>query len=173
MKIQTRKMILMSLMISAALVLSFIESMIPMPSVIPGAKIGLANIVTLLALLTLKPNDAFMVLNVRIILGSVFVGGFSGFLYSAGGGLLSFVMMFTVLKLLKGKVGTVGVSVTGAYFHSLGQVVVAIILVHNWRIVLYLPMILAVSIAAGIFVGMITQVLLSHKTIDKLFKTSV
>lgn len=170
MKNRTRKTVLMGIMVSAALILGIIESLLPMPSVMPGAKLGLANIITMLAIMLMTPSEALAILLVRILLGSIFIGGFSSFLYSLGGGVVSYLAMLLVKRLLDGRIGPVGISVTGAYFHSVGQVTVAAVMISNWRIVSYLPVILAASIAAGMFIGFLSQGLLVHGTIRKLFE---
>lgn len=167
---KTRKIVLMGIMVSAALILGIVESLLPMPAVMPGAKVGLANIITMLAIMLMTPLEALAILLVRIVMGSIFIGGFSSFLYSLGGGLLSYFAMLTIKKVLSGRVGPVGISVTGAYFHSVGQVVVAAIMISNWRIVSYLPVILAASVAAGLFIGFLSQGLLNHGTIRRLFE---
>lgn len=171
MKGNTRKLVIMSLLVAVALILSLVENMLPMPNFVPGAKLGLANIVTMIAVLMLTPYEALVVLMARILLGSIFIGGVSGFLYSLGGGILSFVAMILVLRLLGTKISPVGVSATGAYFHSLGQVLVAAVMIQNLRIVAYLPVILATSLIAGVFVGFVANNLLEMPIMRSLFRS--
>ncbi len=147
----------MGLFVGMALVLHLVERMLPIPFIVPGAKLGLANIITIVSLIVLGYKDAFFILFARIILSSIFGGGVSGFLYSLSGGLLSLVMMMLIIKFADEKVSLIGVSVTGAFFHSLGQVIMATLLFQNIRLLGYLPMMLMTSIVSGIFIGIVGE----------------
>ncbi|MCR5030270.1 MAG: Gx transporter family protein [Selenomonadaceae bacterium] len=149
----TRKLIFMGLLVAAALALSFVESFLFLP-VFPGAKLGLANIVTVAALYILpQARDAALVLAVRVILGGVFVGGASVF-YSAAGAALSFLVMW-FLKRARG-FGVVSVSMAGGFFHNIGQLLAAAALVSSTSFFLaYLPVLGLAGLAAGFFVGFV------------------
>ncbi len=161
---QTKKLALRSLFVSIALVLHVAESMIPLPVLTPGAKLGLANVITMIVVVLLGYKEAFGILLARIMLGSIFGGGVSGFLYSFAGGMLSLIMMALLIKFAKSKVSMIGISVTGAFFHSFGQVVVAALMLQNIRILSYLPVLLLTSIGAGIFVGYVSKALMPYLT---------
>ena len=173
---QTKKLAIRAMFVSIALVLHVAESMIPLPILTPGAKIGLANVITMIAVVLLGYKEAFGILTARVIIGSIFGGGVSGFLYSFSGGMLSLVMMAVLIKFLGKYVSMIGVSVTGAFFHSLGQVGVAAIMLQNIRILSYLPVLLLTSIGAGIFVGYVSKALIPYLKphVEKTFEfTSV
>ncbi len=157
MSVNTKKISVMGLFIAIALVLHLIERMLPIPFIVPGAKLGLANIITIVSLIVLGYKDTFLILFVRIILSSIFGGGVSGFLYSISGGLLSLVMMMLLIKFANEKVSLIGVSVTGAFFHSLGQIIMAMVLFQNIRLLGYLPIMLMTSIVSGIFIGLVGE----------------
>jgi len=159
---RTKKLAIRSLFVSIALVLHIAESMIPLPVLTPGAKIGLANIITMIAVVLMGYKEAFGILIARIMIGSIFGGGVSGFLYSFSGGMLSLVMMTLLIIFAKDRVSMIGISVTGAFFHSLGQVVVAALMLQNVRILSYLPVLLLTSIGAGIFVGYVSKALIPY-----------
>lgn len=159
---RTKKLAIRSLFVSIALVLHIAESMIPLPVLTPGAKIGLANIITMIAVVLMGYKEAFGILIARIMIGSIFGGGVSGFLYSFSGGMLSLVMMTLLIMLAKDKISMIGISVTGAFFHSLGQVIVAALMLQNVRILSYLPVLLLTSIGAGIFVGYVSKALIPY-----------
>ena len=95
-KIDTRKTTLLSLMVGYSLILYIIEGFIPNPmiAVFPGAKLGLSNIITLVALMTFGLKDTFIILTVRIILSTIFTGPISYLMFSIGGGYLSLIAMY-------------------------------------------------------------------------------
>jgi len=158
----TKRLAIRALFVSLALVLHVAENMIPMPVLTPGAKIGLANVITMIAVVLLGYREALGILIARIILGSIFGGGPSGFLYSFAGGMLSLVSMTVLIKLAKDHVSMIGISVTGAFFHSVGQVIVAALMLQNVRILSYLPVLLLTSIGAGIFIGYVSKSLMPY-----------
>ena len=159
---KSRKIVYIGLLVSQALVLHIFENMIPVPFVTPGAKLGLANLVTVLALYTLRKREAFLVLFLRLTLGSIFGGSLSAFMYSAAGGILSFLSMVCIKELFKDKVSIIGVSATGAVFHNIGQVLVASSIVNNIAVTLYLPVLSTVGIVTGIFIGITSNLLIQH-----------
>lgn len=150
---KTRKIALMSLYISIALMLNIFENFLPTRYLVPGAKLGLANVITMLSLITLGKRDTMMILFIRVLLGSIFGGGVSGFLYSVSGAIFSFMSMTLVIALFKSKISMIGISATGAFFHSVGQVIMASMIIQNIRIFSYLPMLLFASIITGVFIG--------------------
>ncbi len=160
---ETRKLVYMGLLVAAALALSFVESFLPSP-VLPGAKLGLANIVTVTALYTLpKTGDAARVLAARVILGGVFAGGASLF-YSAAGAVLSFLAM-TILK-RTGLFGVVPISAAGGFFHNLGQLSAAAVVLSSAAVWSYLPVLGVAGLAAGFLIGLVVEGLLK-KTVWK------
>ena len=114
-----------------ALALSYTERFIPLQLVIPlpGVKLGLANIVTLVALYLWKPRHAFAILVPRCILGAIFGGGITGLLFSLTGGLLALAIMAGAKKLPVFSV--YGVSMLGAAAHNVGQILAAMVLMRS------------------------------------------
>lgn len=159
----TSKMVYISLLVAQASVLSLFERMIPVPFIAPGAKLGLANLVTVIAIYTLDDyKDAFLVLLLRLILSTMFGGNVSSFLFGLSGGILSFVAMIVVKELGKDKVSIIGVSTTGAVFHNIGQLLVSAIMVKNIGVMLYLPVLSVAGIGTGIFVGVTANYAVNH-----------
>ena len=152
---ETRKLVFMGLLVAAALALSFVESFLP-PLVLPGAKLGLANIVTVVALYALpRPRDAAMVLAARVLLGGVFAGG-ATLVYSASGAALSFCVMLLLQK--AGRFGIVPVSAAGGFFHNAGQLVAASVTTSSSALALaYLPPLGGLGLLAGGFVGIVAR----------------
>ena len=129
-----------------------IEAQIPAPIPIPGIKLGLANIITVFAIFAYTPKDALLILSVRVFMG------ISTLLYSAAGGLMCFMVMLLVRKILTDKQLWVA-SVIGAVFHNIGQITVAIVVTGTPGIIVYLPILMVSGIAAGLFTGLCTQFL--------------
>lgn len=162
-----RKMIYISLLIAMSLVLHIFEGMIPVPFITPGAKLGLANIITVIALYTLNYKEAFLVLFLRILLSVMFGGSVSRLLYSLSGGILSYIFMVITKSLGKDKVSIIGVSCVGAVFHNIGQLFAASLIVETMSVMLYLPVMSVAGIGTGIFVGITSNFAVEH--LKKIF----
>ncbi|MBQ7955450.1 MAG: Gx transporter family protein [Lachnospiraceae bacterium] len=150
---KTKKIVSLALFTALALILSLIESAFPPLAPIPGIKLGLANIITLIILLNYTPADAFLALLVRIILTSFFAGQAMYLLYSMAGGLLCFLAMWSVHRLLKGHFVFL-TSMMGGCFHNIGQVLMAFILTRTAGVLSYLPILLISGILTGLFTGL-------------------
>ena len=168
----TRRIVFISILVAQALVLYVVESMIPVPFVTPGAKLGLSNIVTLMALYILDFKDVFLIVILRIMLATLIGGTLSSFFYSIAGGLLSLFAMYAIKRAGKEKVSIIGVSILGAVFHNIGQVLVAAFIIQNIMIVTYLPILLIAGIGTGIFIGFTGRYLLVYLKRLALYKTN-
>jgi len=157
MKSNVKQITLCAILISMALVLSYIEHFIPLQMFVPlpGVKLGLANIVTLMALYFLGYKDAFTVLSIRCILGAVFGGGISGFAFSITGGLLAMFVM-CIFKQCKG-ISIYGVSMSGAAAHNIGQIVIATFIVSNYSVMYYIPVLMIAGFITGTLIGIVSQ----------------
>lgn len=158
MRISTKRLCYMAVLTAIALTIFVIEAQIPVIAPVPGMKLGLANIITVYAMFRMGPKDTLLILLARIVLGSMFAGGFSAMLYSLAGGLLCYLAMLLLRKFLTEK-QIWAASIVGAMCHNIGQVLVAMLVVGSWRIAYYLPILLAVSIPTGAFTGLCAQVL--------------
>lgn len=160
---KTTKMIYMSLLVSMALILSLIERMIPVPFIAPGAKLGLANLVIIISVYTLDNyKESFTVLVLRIILSTLLGSSVSMLLYSICGGVLSFIITILVKELGGRHVSIIGVSASGAVFHNIGQLFAASLILNNFSVFLYLPILSIAGIGTGIFVGLSANYILAH-----------
>lgn len=156
-----KKMTTMALLTAAALTISVIEAQIPPLVPIAGVKIGLANVITLFALFILNRRETFCILIMRIVLGSIFSGRVSGFIYSFTGG----VLCFAAAAVLKRFIGTKSVWILGvvsAIFHNVGQLAAAVAVTGTKEIVIYFPVLLASAIVTGMFTGFTAQLLLDR-----------
>ena len=160
-KLKTRKLTLLACLSAIALTIFMVEAQIPALVPIPGIKLGLANIVTVFAVFVLGPRDAACVLTVRIFLGAVFAGNFSTILYSAAGGACAILVTIVLRKFLTKKQLWVA-GALGAIAHSLGQMAMAVALTGTPGLVVYLPVMVAVSILTGTFTGLCAQFLVNR-----------
>ena len=129
-KMDIKKMTALAMFSVIALTIFTAESMIGPIVPIPGIKLGLANIVTLLVLVLYGPKEAVFVLIVRILLGSMFGGQMISFFYSLSGGILCWLVMSLISALLKKKF-LVLISMCGAAAHNIGQILAAIVITHS------------------------------------------
>lgn len=153
----TRKMVILSLLVSQALVLHVIERMIPVLIPVQGIKLGLANIISLFTIIIFGWKEAMLVVFLRTMLGSFFGGGVSSFLYSFTGGIISTIAMALLFKYGKKIFSIIAISVVGAVFHNIGQILVASMVVSNTNLFFYLPILLISAVITGIFIGLTVQ----------------
>ena len=163
---KTRKITLLACLSAIALTIFMVEAQIPALVPIPGIKLGLANIVTVFAVFTLGPREAASVLFVRIFLGAVFAGNFSTIFYSAAGGAAAICITILLRKLLNKKQLWVA-GTLGAISHSIGQMAMAITLTGTPGLIVYLPVMIAVSILTGTFTGLCAQFLVNRGNLWK------
>lgn len=151
--LSTQKLTILALFTTLSLAIFLLESMLPPLVPIPGIKLGLANIITLIVLLNYSPKDAFLVSVARILLASFFAGTFISFLYSLFGTILSLGAIIVSNRLL-GKKYIFITSIFGAMFHNTGQIIAAILLTSTPYIIAYLPILMISGIITGIFTGL-------------------
>lgn len=155
---KTQKIVTLSILLSISIVLSIVEGAITFG--IPGAKLGLANIITLVVMYLYSEKDAFTVVILRILLvGLVRTLGSPAFFLSLAGGLLAFLMMFVFKK--TNRFSLISVSVMGSLGHSVGQIVMAIFILDTPQLIWYFPFIFLIAIPTGIFVGLTSQKFIS------------
>jgi heptaprenyl diphosphate synthase len=150
----TKRIVLLSLLVAQALVLSIIESWIPVPVPVPGVKLGLANIITLIVIIFYGMKDALVVVLLRCILSSIFGGGITGFLFSMAGGILSTVVMYILYRKCSKVFSIIGISIAGAVSHNIGQIVIASFVMKDMAIYTILPVLLISGVVMGLFVGL-------------------
>ena len=151
------------MMVALAFTFSYLESLIPFNFGIPGVKLGLANLVVLVALYVMKPGEAFTIALIRILLAGLTFGNAYSLAYSLCGGILSFIVMYFARKT---KLSVIGVSMLGGICHNIGQIAVAAVLMTD-KIVYYLPVLLIAGLITGLLLGIVSKLI-----IDRLNKTS-
>ena len=143
----------MALLTAVAVVLGYIEHLIPMPGGIPGIKLGLANTVLLYAIYLLDAKSAFLLMVLKVGLSGLMYGGVSAMMFSFGGGLCSLVLVMMLLMKKLGGVSIIGVSVVGAVFHNVGQTAVAAFMVNTAALMGYVPFLLVAAVVTGVLTG--------------------
>ena len=140
-----------AILISMSLILFTVESLLPPLILPPGAKFGLANVVTVAALYLLSEVDALIILLTRIFLAGMFAGSPTIIFFSISGGLFSLAAM--ILLRYAGKFSIVGVSAAGGFFHNVGQIFAAIFFMNSQQIFFYLPILGTCGIFVGALIG--------------------
>lgn len=151
---------LYGMMTALAFLLSYVETLIPISLGVPGVKLGLANLVTIVSLYLLGPRPAGVIALVRVVLTGFTFGNLSMMMYSLAGAALSLLLMAVSRK--KDLFGTVGVSVIGGVGHNVGQLLVAAAVVENSSLLYYLPVLLAAGTAAGAVIGILGGILVKR-----------
>ena len=139
--------------LALALVCSYVESLIPISFGIPGVKLGLTNIVVILMLYTIGAKDAILISVLRIILAGFMFGNAFSIIYSLAGGILSFVVMLLLKN--TGKLKILSISTAGGISHNVGQLIVAALVVENYNILFYVPVLIIAGIITGFLIGLL------------------
>ena len=166
-----KKLTLMAVLTSAALIIFVIEAQIPLPIAVPGVKLGLANTVTLFALFysrgvargvdDLNVGDVFMILICRILLGALFTARMTALIYSLAGGLPALAVQAIMKRFVSGRqIWACGA--VGAAIHNIGQILAAMVVTGTPAIIAYLPVLIVTGIITGVLTGLITQLSLAR-----------
>ncbi len=156
----SRMTALCGVFIALAMVLSYLESLVPISFAIPGIKLGLANIVTIIALVKLGLKPALIISIGRVLLSGILFGNPATIMYSMAGALLSITVMFIVRKLKL--LAITGTSVCGAVAHNLGQLIVAAVVIENTKIFYYMAVLSISGIIAGILIGILAGIIIKN-----------
>lgn len=156
----SKKIARYALLVALAMVLSWLESLIPLSVAIPGVKLGLTNLVVLFALYRMSTADALAISLIRVLLVSITFGNAFAFAYSFAGAALSLLIMWALKK--SAKFSPVGVSVAGGVGHNLGQIMVAALVLENSGLFFYLPVLMISGIAAGVCIGLVGGIIIQR-----------
>ncbi|MDD3570404.1 MAG: Gx transporter family protein [Lachnospiraceae bacterium] len=138
-----------------SILMGYVEAIIPVPLPVPGIKLGLSNVIVLLALYVMGTKEAFYISIIRVFISALLFRGFLGFWYSMAGAFLSYIVM--VLAMKSDKMSTIGVSVLGGIFHNLGQIAVAIIILGRTVVVYLVPVLMVSGVATGFAIGVVAS----------------
>lgn len=164
----SKKLTLMALFTAAGLVLQIVESIIPVFISIPGGKLGLANIVSILNLSVFGGANALLIAVLRSFLGSMLYGGVMAVPYSVSGAVLSTLVMWFVKKYAGEHVSSVGIGVLGGVFHNTAQIFTASIIFGSGYIWSYLPVLIAVGTVSGAAVGYAAECVLRKTKLGEI-----
>lgn len=159
-KRRTQKIAIDGLLVALALVLGYVETLFPVNFAIPGIKLGLTNIVVLYALMAVGEKDAFVINVARILITGFLFGNGVSIIYSLAGGMLAYFVMLFAKELLKLHILTI--SILGAVFHNLGQIIVAMLLLKSVSVFWYLIVLWFSGILAGILTGLISGIIIKR-----------
>ncbi|MBQ3495256.1 MAG: Gx transporter family protein [Clostridia bacterium] len=157
---KSKKLTTLAILTALAMILSFVESLVPPIVPIPGIKIGLCNVAILFVLYKLGVKEACLVSIIRVVLVSMLFGNFQSMLFSLAGAALSLTAMALLKKVPR--FSLIGVSVAGAVSHNIGQIIMACIIMETNVIIYYLPFLLISGIVTGIVIGIVGALLLNR-----------
>lgn len=157
---KTKKIATYGVMAALAMILSYVEMQLPAFVAIPGVKMGLTNIVVIVALYKMGNKSAIFINIVRIIAVSLLFGTLMSFAFSFAGGMLSTLVMILLKK--TDKFSTVGVSVAGGVTHNIGQILAAMLLLNTKAIIWYLPVLWLSGILSGLLIGLIGAIIVKR-----------
>ena len=144
-----------AMLVALAMIFSYVESLIPISIGIPGIKLGVANLVTVLGIFFLEPCEVLTVVIMRIFLVGFMFGNGVSIIYSLAAGLISLAVMLIIKK--TDKFSMVSVSVTGGISHNIGQLLAAAIVRKSTAVVYYLPPLLVAGTVTGLLIGIVAQ----------------
>lgn len=157
---KTKEITTISTLAAMSIVIGILESIItPLGDILPGLKLGLANIIILFALYIYNFKTSLIISLIRVFVVALLRTGFGfNFFFSLGGAILSIIVMALAKKT---HLSLIGVSILGSISHSIGQVLIGILLLKNNNIIYYLPYLALFSIPTGIIIGIITKKLIN------------
>ena len=150
---RNKKLANMAMLVALAMIFSYVESLIPINFGVPGMKLGVANLVTVTGLYFLKTPEVLAVSVLRVLLTGFIFGNGMSIIYSLAGAVVSLLAMALVKKM--DGISIVGVSIIGGVFHNIGQILVAMSVVENLKLIYYLPVLLVAGTVTGFVIGIV------------------
>ena len=157
---RTRRVAYSGLLLATMLVLGYVESLLPTVAGVPGIKLGLSNSVLIFAVYMLNLPTAWTLMVLKVLLSGLLFGGFNTILYAMAGGALSMLFM-SILSRVKG-IHPVTVSMVGGVMHNIGQVAVAMLLLHTRQLLYYMAVLIFVGMACGALTGVVAVSVMKH-----------
>ena len=161
-----RQITIMGMLVALAMVLGFVETLIPINLGIPGMKLGLANIVVVIALFLFDVKTAVVVSILRIILIAMTFGNMSMMFYSIAGASLSLLSMIAISKIKS--FSLISVSIVGGIMHNVGQIICAAFVVRTNGVFTYLPVLIIAGLVSGALIGIVAGLILVRLTNVKI-----
>lgn len=154
----TKQITQMGMLLSVSLVLGYLESLLPVMVAVPGVKLGIANIVTMLVLYRMGGKQAFFIMLFRVVIAGFLYSGVAGIVYGFMGGIFCIAAMSCLKRIPV--FSMLGVSMAGAIFHNVGQIVTAFLVMDNAAILYYLPVLCISGVLAGFAVGFLSHLVI-------------
>ena len=151
---------MLGLSIALAMIMSYIEALVPLSFAVPGIKMGLANIVIIFVLYKIGTKEAILVSIIRVILVSLLFSNVMAMWYSLAGATLSLAIMWLLKK--TDKFSVIGVSIAGGIMHNVGQIIMAVIILGAEQIALYLPVLMITGTATGVVIGIVAGIVINR-----------
>lgn len=151
---RNKKLANMAMLVALAMIFSYVESLIPINFGVPGMKLGVANLVTVTGLYFLEIPEVLAVSVLRVLLTGFLFGNGMSIIYSLAGGAVVSLLAMVLVKKMDG-ISIVGVSITGGVFHNIGQILVAMAVVENLKLIYYLPVLLVAGTVTGFVIGIV------------------
>ena len=159
-KPKIKYMSMYAMFVALAMILSYIESLIPIPFAVPGMKIGLANLVVIVALYVMDEKAAISISLIRVILVSFTFANLSAMIFSLAGALCSIICMLLLKR--TGNYSVSGVSIVGAVSHNVGQLMVAMAVVNTVQVISYLPILIIFGVTSGFVMGIMAVMVINR-----------
>ncbi len=156
--ISIKKIALIAIFITLSLILSYVDSLIPINIMVPGIKIGLANLIIIYSLYMLGIKEAIFISIIRVVISSILFGSILTFVYSLTGAIVSLLIM-VILKSFT-SLTVITTSIAGGVMHNMTQIIVAIILMNTKEIVYYLPILILTGVISGMMIGIFSTLLI-------------
>ncbi len=157
---KTKKVAMLGLSIALAMIMSYIEVLVPISFAVPGIKMGLANIVIIFVLYKIGTKEAILVSLIRVFLVSLLFSNVMAMWYSLAGAVLSLGIMWILKK--TDKFSVVGVSIAGGIMHNVGQIIMAVIVLGTEQIALYLPVLVITGTVTGVVIGIVSGLVINR-----------
>ncbi len=142
------------------LIFSYVESLIPIQLGIPGVKLGLANLVIVIAIYKMGLKESLLLSVTRIVLSGFIFANLFSIIYSLAGGLLSLAVMWNLKK--RDGFSVVGVSIAGGVSHNIGQLLIAMVVVESFSVSYYIPVLLVAGVITGFVIGLVAGEMLKR-----------
>lgn len=159
MKISSKRIATLGILISLALITYILESLFP-PLIVPGAKMGLSNIFSMLAVIVLSPISGIILVVLRTILGSLIVGNLSQLMFSLSAGIIAIIVIILLYQFLFPEISIVAISVVGGVVHNLVQNAIYAIVTQNIKVFAYSPYLSLIGCISGLIVGLIIYIII-------------
>ena len=166
-KFSAKRVATLGVLIALSLISFTLENLLP-PLFLPGAKIGLSNIFTLLTLFMFGYIDAMLLVVIRTVLGSLIVGGMASLIYSLTAGVVSLLVAIILIQFVYPRISLISISITSAIVHNIVQVLVFCLIVNNTYMIAYLPYFALIGILSGCVVGLLVYLVI-HKVPTSFF----